>query len=137
MTIPAAVRALVEEGRLAHLVTIEPDGSPQVTGIWVGIEDDEIVSGHLSETQRKLANIRRDPRVAVSIASGHLGSHGMEPYVVIHGRARVTTGGGAELLRQLAAVYLGPDVDFVPPNAPDGFVTRIAVERIGGNGDWN
>jgi len=56
---------------------------------------------------------------------------------VIHGRARVTEGGGADLLRRLAAVYLGPDVDFVPADAPDGFVTRIAVERIGGGGDWD
>ena len=137
MTVPAAVRALVEAGHLAHLVTLEPDGSPQVTGIWVGLEEDEIVSGHLSETQRKLANIRRDPRVALSIASGHPGPHGMEPYVVLHGRARVTEGGGADLLRRLAKVYLGPDVDFVPANAPDGFVTRISVERIGGSGNWN
>ncbi|HVR32381.1 MAG TPA: PPOX class F420-dependent oxidoreductase [Acidimicrobiia bacterium] len=137
MIIPAAVRALIEEGRLAHLVTIEPDGSPQVTGIWVGLEDNEIVSGHLRETQRKLANIRRDPRVALSIATGHPGPHGMEPSVVIPGRARVTAGGGADLLRQLAQVYLGPDVDFVPANAPDGFVTRIGAERIGGNGNWN
>ena len=137
MTIPAAVRALIEEAHLAHLVTLEPDGRPHVTGIWVGIEDNEIVSGHLSGKQRKLANIRRDPRVAVSIASGRPGPHGMEPYVVLHGRARVTAGGGAELLRRLAKVYLGPDVDFVSANAPDGFVTRIAVDRIGGNGDWN
>lgn len=137
MTIPTTVRTLIEQGRLAHLVTLEPDGSPQVTGIWVGIENDEIVSGHLSATQRKLTNIRRDPRVALSIASGHPGPHGMEPYVVIHGRARVTEGGGADLLRHLAAVYLGPDVDFVPANAPDGFVTRISVERLGGNGAWN
>jgi PPOX class probable F420-dependent enzyme len=137
MTIPAAVAALIEEGRLAHLVTLEPDGRPQITGIWVGIENDEIVSGHLSSRQRKLANIRRDPRVALSIATGRPGPHGMEPYVVIHGRARVTEGGGADLLRRLAAVYLGPDVNFVPANAPDGFVTRIAVERIGGSGDWD
>lgn len=137
MTIPDAVRALVEEGRLAHLVTLGPDGSPQVTGIWVGIEDEEIVSGHLSGSQRKLANIRRDPRVALSIASGRTGPHRMEPYVVIHGRARVTDGGGADLLRRLAEVYIGPEVDFVPADAPDGFVTRIAVERIGGVGDWD
>ncbi len=137
MTIPAAVRTLIEEGHLAHLVTLEPDGRPQVAGIWVGIEDNEIVSGHLSGTQRKLANIRRDPRVALSIASGRPGPYGMEPYVVIHGQARVTEGGGADLLRRLAEVYLGPDVDFVPDDAPDGFVVRIAVDRIGGNGDWN
>ncbi len=137
MTIPASVRALIEEGHLAHLVTIEPNGRPQITGIWVGVEDDEIVSGHLRDTQRKLANIRRDPRVALSIASGRPGPTGMEPYVVIHGRARVTEGGGADLLRRLAKVYLGPDVDFVPSGAPDGYVTRIGLERIGGNGDWN
>jgi PPOX class probable F420-dependent enzyme len=137
MTIPAAIRALIEEGHLAHLVTLEPDGSPHVTGIWVGIEDNEIVSGHLSETQRKLANVRRDPRVALSIASGRPGPHGMEPYLVIHGRARVTTGGGADLLRRLAQVYISPDADFVPDNAPDGLVMRIGVERIGGNGNWN
>ena len=137
MTIPPAVRALIEEGRLAHLVTLNADGSPQVTGIWVGIEDDEIVSGHLSEKQRKLANVRRDPRVAISIASGLPGPHGMEPYVVLHGRGRVTPGGGADLLRRLADVYLGPDNGFVPDNAPDGFVLRIGVERIGGNGTWS
>lgn len=136
MTIPAAVRALIEEGRLAHLVTLEPDGSPQVTGVWVGVEDDEIVSAHLSETQRKIANIRRDPRVALSIATGRPGPHGMEPYLVIHGRARVTPGGGADLLRRLADVYLGPDNGFVPEGAPAGFVVRIGVERIGGNGNW-
>lgn len=136
MTIPATVRALVEQGRLAHLVTLEPDGTPQVTGIWVGIEDNEIVSAHLSEKLRKLANVRRDPRVALSIASGHPGPRGMEPYVVLHGRGRVTAGGGADLLRRLADVYLGPDNRFVPDEAPDGFVLRIGVERIGGNGTW-
>lgn len=136
MTIPDSVRALVEEGRLAHLVTLEPDGSPQVTGIWVGIEGDEIISGHFSGSQRKLVNIARDPRVALSIGSGHTGPHGMEPYLVIHGRARVTEGGGADLLRRLAKVYIGPEGDFVPADAPDGFITHISVERIGGNGNW-
>ncbi len=137
MNIPAAVESLIKDGRLAHLVTLEPDGSPQVTGIWVGVEDNEIVSAHLSSKQRKLVNIRRDPRVALSIGTGRPGPTGMEPYLVIHGRARVTEGGGADLLRQLAAVYLGPEVDFVPAKAPDGFVIRISVERIGGNGSWN
>lgn len=137
MTIPPAVRALIEGGRLAHLVTLNPDGSPQVTGIWVGIEDNEVVSGHLSEKQRKIANVRRDPRVAISVASGQPGPFGMEPYVVLHGRGRVTSGGGADLLRRLADVYLGPGNGFVPDDAPDGFVLRIGVERIGGNGTWS
>ena len=136
MEIPPRVRALISEGRLAHLVTIEPDGRPQISGVWVGVDNDEIVSGHLHPRQRKLANIRRDPRVALSIASGEHGPYGMEPYVVIHGSARITEGGGADLLRRLSTVYLGPGVPFVPDDAPDGVVCHIRVDRIGGMGDW-
>ena len=43
MIIPASVRDLIARGPLAHLTTINPDGSPQVTVVWVGIEDDEFV----------------------------------------------------------------------------------------------
>jgi hypothetical protein len=46
MIIPASVRELVSSGPLAHLTTINPDGSPQVTVVWVGIEDDAFVCGH-------------------------------------------------------------------------------------------
>ena len=60
-----ASRATVASGRLVHLATINPDGSPQVTCIYVGWEGDEIVAGHL-EDHVKLRNIRRDPRVTLS-----------------------------------------------------------------------
>ena len=53
-------RAAVASGRLVHLATINPDGTPQVTCIYVGWEGDEIVSGHLAD-HVKLRNIRRDP----------------------------------------------------------------------------
>src|SRR5215510_14598242 len=66
MTIPESVRYLISRGLLAHVTTLNSDGSPQVTVVWVGIEDDEIVSGHL-HLHHKLKNIHRDPRVAVSI----------------------------------------------------------------------
>lgn len=61
MKIPQSVREQIEKGPLAHLTTLNRDGSPQVTLIWVGIEDDEFVIGHLSLHQ-KIKNIRRDPR---------------------------------------------------------------------------
>ena len=136
MTIPEPVRDLIEGGALAHLVTLEPDGSPQVSCVWVGIEDDEIVSAHLSGRQRKIVNIRRDPRVAISFEATP--SHApMTPYVVLHGRARVTEGGGRDLLARLADVYLGPGSGFVSPDMPDGFVARTTVERVTGMGDWS
>ena len=65
-TLNEAARELIESGALAHLVTINPDGSPQVAIVWVGLDGDELIAGHLAGSQQKLGNIRRDPRVAVS-----------------------------------------------------------------------
>jgi PPOX class probable F420-dependent enzyme len=128
---------LIESGCFAHLVTLNPDGSPQVTCIWVGLDADEIVSGHLKPDQRKLRNIARDPRVALSIEGSQIQPPGLKQYLVIHGRARLVDGGAADLLQQLAHVYLGPDVRFPPmDDPPPGRVIRIAVERIGGVGPW-
>ena len=136
MRIPDSARAVLEGPGLAHLVTIEPDGRPQVSIVWVGLDGDEIVAGHLPE-HRKIRNMRRDPRVALSIGAGTRNELGLDEYVVVHGRARVTEGGAAELLQRLAHVYLGPDVKFPPvDDPPPGYITHIAVERIGGVGLW-
>ena len=135
--LPQSARALVESAALAHLVTRNPDGSPQISCVWVGLEDDEIVSGHLSGSQRKLANVARDPRVSLSLEAPDANEIGMRHYLVIHGRARITEGGAPELLQRLAHVYIGPDVHFPPmPEPPPGFVMRIQVDRIGGVGPW-
>jgi hypothetical protein len=102
----------------------------------VGLDGDEIVAGHLPE-HRKIRNIRRDPRVALSVEAGSRNEMGLDEYLVVHGRARVTEGGAPELLQRLAHVYLGPDVKFPPmDDPPPGYITRIAVERIGGVGPW-
>jgi PPOX class probable F420-dependent enzyme len=132
-----AARDLLGSAALAHLVTINPDGSPSVAVVWVGLEGDEIVSGHLNPRQRKLRNIRRDPRVVLSIETDVTNAHGLREYLVVHGTARVTEGGAADLLQRLAYTYLGPEVRFPPmDDPPPGFVTRISVDRIGGVGDW-
>ena len=138
MRLSDAARALIESGSLAHLVTLNPDGSPQVTCIWVGLEGEEIVSGHLRSDQRKLENVRRDPRVALSIEGTEIQPPGLKQYIVLHGQARITEGGGPELLQRLAHVYLGPGVVFPPmDDPPPGHVLRIAVERVGGIGPWS
>lgn len=137
MKLSAAGRALLESAALAHLVTINPDGSPQVSVVWVGLDGDEIVSGHLDPRQRKVQNVLRDPRVALSIETDVTNAMGLREYMVVHGRARVVEGGAAELLQRLAHVYLGPDVRFPPmDDPPPGVVSRITVERVGGVGDW-
>ena len=137
MPLDPAARTLLESDALAHLVTVNPDGSPQVTCVWVGLEGDEIVSGHLRE-QQKLRNVRRDPRVALSLETDRVNPIGLREYLVVHGRARIEEGGSPELLQRLAHVYLGPDVTFPPmPDPPPGFVLRISIERLGGIGPWS
>lgn len=137
VTLPDSARAVLESAALAHLVTLEPDGRPQVSIVWVGLEGDEIVAGHLPE-HRKVRNIRRDPRVSLSIEAGTRNAIGLDEYLVIHGQARITEGGAAELLQRLAGVYLGPGVKFPPmDDPPPGYITRIKVQRIGGVGPWS
>jgi PPOX class probable F420-dependent enzyme len=134
--IPESARHVLTSGLLGHLVTIDPDGGPQVTCAWIGIENGEIVIATLPD-QRKLRNIRRDPRVALSVETSNLNPYGLTEYLVVHGRARVTEGGAPELLQELAYTYIGPGVKFPPmPDPPPGFVTRITPERFGGIGPW-
>ena len=136
MLLPESARELVGSGALAHLVTLRRDGSPQVSCVWIGLDGDEIVSGHLGERQ-KLVNVRRDPRVALSLEGTRIHPPGLKEYLVVHGRARVVAGGAPELLQRLAHVYLGPDVTFPPmDDPPAGYTLRITVERIGGVGPW-
>ena len=138
MKLPQSATELIGSSSLAHLVTLNPDGSPQVSCIWVGLDQDEIVSGHLNVHQAKLRNIARDPRVALSIEGTEIQQPGLKQYLVVHGRARIVEGGAAELLQRLAHVYLGPDVTFPPmADPPAGRVLHITVERIGGVGPWS
>jgi PPOX class probable F420-dependent enzyme len=118
------------------VVTIDEDGGPQVTAAWVGVEGDEIVLATIPE-QRKLRNLRRDPRIVLSVPSTTKNEWGLLEYLVVYGTARVTEGGAAETLQRLAYTYLGPDVVFpAMPDPPPGFVTRITPERLGGVGPW-
>jgi PPOX class probable F420-dependent enzyme len=135
--IPESVRSLISTGPLAHLTTLNSNGSPQVTVVWIGIEDDEFVSAHLTE-HRKIRNIRNDGRVALSFLGKGRNPQGLLEYVVAYGRARVTEGGAVNLLSRLAQVYIGPGADFppAPMRGRPGFVTHIRPDRFGGIGPW-
>ena len=135
-TIPPEARALLESDALAHLVTLNRDGSPQVSVVWVGLDGDELVTAHLVP-QQKLRNVARDPRVVVSLQGTVTNDYGLREYLVVHGRARIEEGGAAEHLQQLAYTYLGPDVVFPKmADPPPGWRLRISVDRIGGVGPW-
>jgi PPOX class probable F420-dependent enzyme len=136
VTIPDSARKVIESGRLAHLVTTNKDGSPQVTIVWVGTDGDELVTAHFGDYQ-KLRNVRRDNRLALSIETDESNAAGLTQYLVVYGRACITEGGAAELLQQLAYKYIGPGVKFPPgDNHPPGYVMHITPERFSGIGPW-
>lgn len=131
-----AVRELLDSAAVATIATINEDGSVHLSSAWVGVEGGEIVFGTLPD-QRKLRNLRRDPRIALTLHSERINEWGLREYLVIEGTARVTEGGAAALLQRLAHTYLGPEVIFpAMPNPPPGFITHVRVERVRGIGPW-
>jgi PPOX class probable F420-dependent enzyme len=129
-------RSLLESDALVHLVTLNADGSPQLSCVWVGLDGDDIVSGHMDPRQ-KLRNVRRDPRVVLSVEGPNINQVGLREYLVVHGSGRVEEGGARDLLQRLAHVYLGPNIVFPPPQYDTpGYILRITPERIGGVGPW-
>ncbi len=99
------VKKLFREPNFAHLATLMPDGSPQVTPVWVEIDGDRILV-NTAEGRTKPRNVRRDPRVAISIHRQD------DPYssAFIRGRVvEITHEGADEMLDKLAKKYLGED----------------------------
>lgn len=127
---------LLRSAAVATVATLDPDGTPHLSSAWVGVEGTEVVFGTLND-QRKLMNLRRDPRIALTIHSDRVNPWGLREYLVLNGTARIIEGGAPELLQRLARTYLGPDVVFpAMPDPPPGYVTRVRIERISGVGSW-
>lgn len=134
-TLPSELRELIEAGPLTHLSTINADGSPQVTVIWIGLDGDDIVSGHMGH-HRKLRNIERAPRVVLSFVGQRDHAAVLSPYAVLRARATVEPSDDAwDLLDRFTKVYMSPDDEFPAPKGP-GYIARYEVERISGVGPW-
>jgi PPOX class probable F420-dependent enzyme len=99
-------KEIFEGKNLAHLVTLMPDGSPQASPVWVNLEE-EMILINSSEGRVKTNNVRRDPRVAISIVDDN------KPYggvVMVRGVVKeVTTDGADAHIDSLARKYLGKD----------------------------
>jgi PPOX class probable F420-dependent enzyme len=139
MQLNDAAREFIGDGVDATLITLNPDGSPQVSVVWVALrstpDGDELVTAHLAE-HKKVRNIRRDPRVAVTIVQSGDVNRELRHYLSVEGTAYIEEGGAPELLVSLSKVLLDPD-QFPPKDAPPGFVTHIRVAKVGGIGPWS
>ena len=103
--IPKAYLDLFSKPAFAHLVTLMPDGSPQVTPVWVDLDGNTVII-NTAKGRLKDRNMKRDPRVAVEV------SDPANPYRYVQVRGRVsniTEDGGDAHIDKMAKKYLGKD----------------------------
>jgi len=135
-SIPAPAQALLGSEAVAHVWTSNPDGSPQVSVVWVIARDDEILFG-TSVTSQKARNLARDPRTILSIEDTERNERGFQRHLVIRGTATVTPGSDPELMDELAMKYTGLQRHpLALRDSPDSSVVRVAIDRISGVGPW-
>jgi PPOX class probable F420-dependent enzyme len=126
MELPADVLALLRAPSICYLATTMPDGSPQVTQVWVDTDGTDVVINTV-EGHQKLRNIRRDPRVALTVSDPARPS----AYVQIRGSVvEATTDGAREHIDRLSHKYLGrPYPDFGGAGGRR-VLLRIAPKRV-------
>ena len=135
-TLPDGARRFIATGPLAHVITLDPDGTPQVTLAWAGVEGDQVVLSSFFD-QRKLHNLRRDPRITLSFqATENVDKEFLHPYLVVSGRATITPGGAMDVMDRLAPAYLGPGARFPNREMPEGFTIHVDVDKVYGMGNW-
>ena len=127
VTLPQSVKTLLLDKAYGHVVTSNGEGKPQVTMVWVDVDGDEVIF-NTAEGRRKLVNLRRDPRIIVSVQD----RSNPQAYAVFHGKARITETGADEHIDKLAKRFLGVDKYQFRQPGEKRVIVRISVDRIGG-----
>ena len=121
-----ATLRLVDGRNYAVLATVNPDGSPQTSVVWVGRDGGDLLFSTV-EGRVKHRNMLRDPRVSISV----IGTSDPENYVELRGRASMSPDVGRRVDTQLSRKYDGKDPD---PDRPGAVrvVVRVSVEKVTG-----
>ena len=128
-------RSLLAGHDRGALATLDADGHPFGSVALYVLDDLGQPVSLLSELAEHTRNVRRDPRVALTILAAEKPGAQRE-YVSLQGTARIVDGGAPELLTELAEAMLCSSEHFPPPSSPAGLLTRITVDKIGGHGPW-
>lgn len=124
---PGAVK-LLQEKQIANLATIMPGGSPQITPVWVDVEPDgSHVLINTAEGRVKTNNVRREPRVAVSVVD----SQNPFRFALVRGKVVEQRHEGADAhIDRLAKKYL--DRDRYPWHDPTStrVILRIKPDHV-------
>jgi PPOX class probable F420-dependent enzyme len=129
LTLPQSVKKLLQDKAYGHVVTFNAQGKPQLTMVWMDVDGDE-VTFNTAEGRNKPRNLRRDPRIIVSVQD----RNDPQAYVVFHGKGRVTEPGADDHIDKLAKRFLNADKYPFRRPGEKRLVVRISVDRIGGFG---
>jgi PPOX class probable F420-dependent enzyme len=120
------VRALLEAPSTCYLATTMPDGSPQLSQVWVDTDGTDVIVNTVAGFQ-KVRNIERDPRVSLTVSAPSNPSS----YTEIRGTVReVTEEGGAEHIDRLSQKYLGRPYPWFGGRDQTRLIVRISPTRI-------
>lgn len=125
MTLEPNVRDLLSRPNFAHLATLMPDGSPNVPPVWIGVRDNHILIG-TGESSLKVRNLRRDPRLALSVVDFH------DPYEEVQIRGRVVEfrdDSKFEVMDEISHKYTGKDFPFRNPAGRAALVIEVEKAR--------
>jgi PPOX class probable F420-dependent enzyme len=124
--LPDAVKALVDRREYATVATLQPDGGPQLSLVWITREGDDLMFSTV-EGRRKHTNLLRDPRVSVLVYPRD------DPYVYVEvrGTASMTRDGAVALIDALVAKYHGEE-RFTGDDGTDHVrvVVRVSADRV-------
>ena len=135
-TIPAPVEALLGSDALAHIITSNPDGTPQVSVVWCGVRGEHVVFCTEGNTA-KVRNLRREPRVLLSIEDEARNASGTQQHLVLHGHVLDVGPVDADLCNELCRTYVGrADHPLNLRHSATAVTVTIEIDRIGGNGPW-
>lgn len=135
-SIPAPAEALLGSDALAHVITRNPDGSPQVSVVWCGVRGERVLFC-TEGASAKARNIERDPRVILSIEDDQRSLAGKQQHLVIHGTAAIIGPAERRLCEDLCRMYVGRVEHALNlSRSPSAVTVAVDVERIGGSGPW-
>ena len=134
LTAPA--QALLGSDAVAHVWTANADGSPQVSVVWVLVQDDEIWFG-CDRASRKAQNLRRDAAVVLSIEDNVRNASGFQRHLVVRGRAELIDVPDPSMMDRLAHKYTGlARHPLALRDSATAVMVRVAIDRISGVGPW-
>jgi PPOX class probable F420-dependent enzyme len=135
-TLSAPAEALLGSDAVAHVWTANRDGSPQVSVVWVLVQEDEIVFG-CDRASQKAINLRRDPSIVLSIEDEVRNAQGFQRHLVVRGRATIEEGPDPVLMDRLSRKYTGLERHpLALRDSPSAVVVRVRIDRISGVGPW-